>query len=292
MNKIKLTSLLFLGAIIGLSSCTKNDTAGLKMSFEGLEALGPDYEYEGWLIVDGEAISAGIFDIDASGKPTIGGFDVEKIDFEKATRYVLTIEPSPDSDPKPSSVHVVAGDLSNNTANLTVGHGSAIGTDFSSAMGQFILATPTDADMTNENSGVWFLDPSGPSAGLNLPTLNAGWIYEAWAVIDGKPVSTGTFTSVTGSDNAAPFSGTLPAPGFPGEDFLLNAPTGQTFPTDLAGATIVISVEPNPDNSPMPFALKPLVANLDAAAIDHTAYSMTNNSASNNITGTVTITKE
>ena len=45
----------------------------------------------------------------------------------------------------------------------------------------------------------------------------------------------------------------------PGEDFFLNAPSGETFPLDVRGRTVVISVEPVPDNSPAPFAMKPLV---------------------------------
>ncbi len=169
-------------------------------------------------------------------------------------------------------------------------HSAALGTDFTASTGTYILATPTDgADDTNENSGVWFLDPTGgPSAGLSLPTLPAGWAYEGWAVIDGTPISTGTFTSSTGNDKNAPYSGTAMAPPFPGEDLLENAPSGVTFPTDLAGKTIVISVEPMPDNSTKPFALKPLVGNVPATATDHTPYSMMNNATATNPTGTAT----
>lgn len=295
MKTLKLTTLLAFALIIGLSSCKKTNTAGVTMNFKGLEALGDDYDYEGWLIVDGKAVSAGIFDIDANGNPTENNFNIDDIDFDKATSYVLTIEPSPDPSPDPATVHVLAGDINSNIANLTVDHASAIGTDFTSSTGTYILATPTDGSpTTDENSGVWFIDNSTGTmqAGLNLPTLAAGWKYEGWAVINGTPISTGTFTSVTGNDDTAPFSGTTAGPPFPGEDFVLNAPSGQTFPTDLAGTKVVISVEPSPDNSPMPFALKPLVADVATTAVDRTAYTMTNNANNTNITGTITLEKK
>ena len=102
-------------------------------------------------------------------------------------------------------------------------------------------------------------------------------IYEGWAVIDGVPVSTGTFSTVDAADNSATFSGSKAGPPFPGEDFLINAPGMLTFPTDLKGGKAVISVEPVPDNSPMPFALKPLVGDISDMAADHTAYDMNQN---------------
>jgi hypothetical protein len=77
-------------------------------------------------------------------------------------------------------------------------------------------------------------------------------------------------------------------PPFPGEDYLINAPMGVTFPTDLAGATVVISIEPEPDNSPAPFLLKPLVGNVPTTAIDHTSYDMSYNASASNPTGVVT----
>ena len=79
------------------------------------------------------------------------------------------------------------------------------------------------------------------------------------------------------ADNAAPFSGNEGTPPFPGEDFVMNAPTGLSFPTDLSGGVAVISVEPVPDNSSAPFALKPLVGMIDANAMDHTPYQMDQN---------------
>lgn len=291
MRNLKLFFVALLSTFT-IVSCTTDDetptTDTFTLDISGLEDLGDDYAYEGWLIVDGSPVSAGIFNVDANGDLSATSFEVNAEDLANATAYVLTIEPSPDNDPAPSSVHILAGDFSGNTANINVEHASAIGTNFTAATGEFILATPTDGSMTtDELSGVWWLDPSGPEASLDLPTLPDGWKYEGWAVIDGTPVSTGTFTSVSGSDDAAPFSGTTAGPAYPGEDFLMNAPSGLTFPTDLTNGTIVISVEPSPDNSAAPFLLKPLVGTVPMNATDRTLYGMNNNAENTNPTGTV-----
>lgn len=291
MTNLKLVFLAVLSAFF-IASCTTDEetptTDTFTLDISGLEDLGDDYAYEGWLIVDGSPVSAGIFNVDANGELSATSFEVDAADLENATAYVLTIEPSPDNDPAPSSVHILAGDFSGDAAAITVDHASAIGTNFTASTGDFILATPTDGSMTtDELSGVWWLNPSGPEASLDLPTLPEGWKYEGWAVIDGTPVSTGTFTSVSGSDDAALFSGTTAGPAYPGEDFLMNAPSGLTFPTDLTGGTIVISVEPSPDNSAAPFLLKPLVGTVPTGATDRTLYGMNNNATNTNPTGTV-----
>ncbi len=289
MNKLRLLFTATILGIITITGCNNDDdtpptTGNLTLKISGLEDLGNDFTYEGWLIVNGTPVSAGTFNVNSSGTLSKTSFEIGLNNLDIATAYILTIEPSPDNDPMPSSVHILAGDFSENTSSLTVGHKSALGDDFSTSTGGFILATPTDGGMdTNEKSGVWWLDPAGgtPSAGLSLPVLPAGWKYEGWAVIDNTPVTTGKFLSATGADDSAPTSKTVIAPPFPGEDFLINAPTGLTFPTDLAGKTVVISVEPNPDNSPAPFLLKPLVGDVPASAIPFTLYMMSNKSSSN-----------
>lgn len=286
-NIFKLLTLAFALTII---SCGDDDAdKQLNLNISGLEDLGSGYAYEGWIMVDGSPKTTGVFSVDANGALSRTSFDIAKEDLEKATAFILTVEPSPDSDLGPSDVHILAGDFSADNAALTVSHSAALGTDFTAATGGYILATPTDGADNNEDSGVWFLDPAaGPAATLDLPTLPSGWIYEGWAVIDGTPVTTGTFSTVTGADSAAPYSGSGDGPPFPGEDFVQNAPAGLTFPTNLQGATIVVSVEPVPDNSPSPFALKPLVGMTPANAEVHSVLSMSNNATSSNPTGTAT----
>ncbi|MFD1552892.1 hypothetical protein DNU06_07990 [Putridiphycobacter roseus] len=291
MKKSKITLLAILSIGLVFTSCKKNKSVDLALNINGLENLGSTAKYEGWIIVDGDAISTGVFEVNDAGEMSTTTFEVNQKDLEDASTFVLTIEPANDTDPKPSAIHILGGEFSGENATLTIGHEAAIGNDFTTSNGAYLLATPTDGAMNNENSGVWFIDNRSGSAvaGLDLPTLPAGWNYEGWAVINGTPVSTGTFLSATGADASAPFSSTLAsAPAFPGEDFLINAPSGLTFPTDLAGKTIVVSVEPSPDNSANPFLLKPLVATVSTTAVNNTAYDMSNNAANTNPTGTAT----
>jgi len=276
---------------IAFTACKDEDTQAtqqLELNLTGLEDLGSDYTYEGWIIVDGSPVTTGTFDVSSDGTLSQTSFEVDAGQLEDATTFVLTIEPKPDNDPAPTDIHILAGDFSGTSANLTVDHEAALGSNFTASTGTYILATPTDGMMNNERSGLWFLDPTaGPGAGLDLPNLPNGWKYEGWAVIDGTPVSTGTFTEIGKADESAPFSGSMGGPSFPGEDFLVNAPMGLTFPTDLRGATAVISIEPSPDNSPAPFLLKPLVSPIGENAEDHTPFQMSNNATATNPTGTV-----
>jgi hypothetical protein len=285
------TKNLILVALIGLffiSACKKDNDPqpstmkSIMLDINGLEDLGADYVYEGWLIVNGSPVSTGTFTVDASGKLSKTEFELDEMAVDNASTFVLSIEPANDSDPAPAATKMMAGDFSGMSASITTG---LVG-DFSSAAGKYILATPTDGEMTNENSGIWFLDVStgSPTVGLDLPVLPDGWKYEGWVVINGQPVTTGTFIKTMATDDADPFSGDMSLPDvngsdgfFPGEDFIVNAPSGLSFPTDIAGGTAVISIEPYPDNSPNPFTLKPLVHNIPGSAKDHMVYEMGQN---------------
>ena len=262
----------------------------LTLDINGLQDLGSDFQYEGWIIVDGSPVSTGTFTVDGSGQLSETVFDVDHTDLINAGAFVLTIEPVPDPDPMPSSTHLLGGNFMDYNADLSTAHPAALGNDFMDIEGNYILATPTNGAMSNELSGIWFLDISSgtPAQGLFLPALPAGWKYEGWAVIDGMPVTTGKFTAPDMADESAPYSGTEPGPPFPGEDFLNNAPGGLTFPTDLSGMTGVISIEPDPDNSAAPFLLKPLAGAIPDPAMDHTTYAMNNNAANSFPTGTAT----
>jgi hypothetical protein len=260
----------------------------LNLDINGLQDLGSNYQYEGWLIVSGMPVTTGTFTVDVNGVLSQTTFSVNTSDLINATTFVLTIEPIPDPDPDPSSTHILGGNFIDYDAPLSVGHPAALGDDYSGIDGKYILATPTNGPMTDELSGIWFLDLSSgsPEVGLTLPTLPAGWKYEGWAVISEMPVTTGTFTTVDMVDEADPYSGPDQGPPFPGEDFLVNAPMGFTFPTDLSGMTGVISIEPDPDNSTAPFLLKPLVGGIPSNAMDHVTYMMDSNVANSIPTGT------
>ncbi len=275
----------------------ESNSSILQLSFSGADALANGFHYEGWAIIGGMPVTTGKFNVsssggleDLNGDPIAGGEFMVSADLTDATAIVITIEPDSDPDPAPAATHIFAGDISDGSATLKVGHASALGDDFSSAMGMYILATPTNGADTDENSGIWFLDLSSGTAevGLTLAALPAGWEYEGWVVIEGVPVTTGRFTAMDEADFSDPYSSTEPGPPFPGEDFLINAPDGLTFPADIAGATAVISIEPSPDDSPAPFTLKPLAGMISAGATDHVTYAIANN-ASMFPTGSATI---
>ncbi|MDG1731280.1 MAG: anti-sigma factor [Algibacter sp.] len=243
------------------TSCSNDDdnapaNANLTIDLNGLEALGSDYVYEGWIIVNGVPVSTGTFSSVAF--PQV--FSVEADQLSSATRFVLSIEPSNDPNPAPADTKLLVGDFVGNSASVNT---DIVG-DFSSAAGAFFLRTPTDETGTNngnDENGVWFGTPGmPPTPNFVLPTLPAGWAYEGWVVGDNGPITTGTFNAFNTADVFDDFSETSQAgPPVPGEDFFLNAPAGETFPLDVRGRTVVISVEPIPDDSPAPFAIKPLV---------------------------------
>jgi len=255
------------------------------MSFEGLESLGDGFVYEGWLIVNGAPVSSGRFAIDADGMATPSEFDIDTATADAATTFVLTIEPEQNDPPEPSDTHVLAGDFNGSMADLTIGHAAALNDDFADANGTFILNTPTTADTDDDfDQGIWWLEvtDNGMVASLTLPTLPAGWAYEGWVVGDDGPMSTGRFTSVDAADDdgAGATSGADGFPPFPGQDLIDPAVV-------LIGHAAVISVEPDPDDSPAPFALKPLI-DMDIEDVGIGVSQDMANQSANNPTGTVT----
>lgn len=292
--------LLAMGLVLPLAACDDSTSPSgrrIALAFTGLEPLAGGYHYEGWAILPSGPVSTGKFDVGAGGGlvtvagATIpGGEFATNVAIDAASAIVITIEPAGDVDAVPATTKVLGGAVTAGSAALAISATQALATTFSTATGKYILATPTDGMNNNETSGIWFLEMVGgsPVAGLSLPTLPAGWRYEGWAVMNGIAVTTGTFTSVSGADAAAPYSGAQAAPPFPGEDFIVNAPAGLTFPRDLSGGMAVISVEPNPDDSPAPFAVKPLLGVIPATAATGVSYSLALNAASFP-TGTATI---
>lgn len=279
-----LASSLFVASLL-LGSCSDDDntteietnsestTNTLALSLTGLENLGSDYVYEGWIIVNDSPVSTGIFSVDDNGDLSADSFEIDIDQLAAATNFVLSIEPSVDPDPAPSATKLLIasfdGDTATVTSNFVPGINEGEDADFSDVAGIYFLRTPTDESAGSENnmndeSGIWFGTTAATAGFTGMPELEqaSGWRYEGWIVVDGTPLSTGTFTSFDAVDSGNLFSGTEnnDGPPIPGEDFLLNAPDGITFPLDLRGKTTVISLEPYPDNSAAPFAIKPLLS--------------------------------
>lgn len=253
-------------------------TVPLSVSFTNLAPLGAELRYEGWLIVDETPVSTGVFNAETGVSNYT--FDVASHDADAATAFVLTLEPTDDPDPAPAATKLLGGAFTDGTADLTVAHPAALNDAFDDIGGDFILATPTSAATDDETQGIWWLDPSGPSATLDLPELPDGWVYEGWVAGPDGPVSTGTFSVVDEADDDGPgaTAGDQDAPPFPGQDFISPA-------VDLVGLTAVISIEPQPDDGPAPFALKPLVGPIDSGT--HSLQPMDSNLDSF-VTGTAT----
>lgn len=284
--KNKFFSLLALSMI--LVSCNDDDNntiapSQLKLNLTGLENLGSNFKYEGWIIVNGTPVTTGVFTVNDAGILSKTSFDVDATKLANATKFVLSIEPAVDTDPTPSNTKYLVADFSGNSATVNTG---IIG-DFSTAAGKYLIASPSSASMMDPFAGVWFINGANGSSGLSLPTLDAGWKYEGWVVKNGTVLSTGKFSNPAIADESGIYSGTLASPPFPGEDFIQNAPTGVTFPWDLSSATLVISIEPVPDNSPMPFTLKPLSHTVSPTPIEGATVDMTK-SLMSFPTGTVT----
>ena len=253
-----------LKAFVGQTSSTARSET-VTVSFEHLPKLNGDFVYEGWLIVDGTPKSAGRFsreELLSDGETEFTVNDVK----EDPDAYVLTIEPDEGDEPAPSKVHLLAGSFDESgTANLSISHPKALGTNLMDARGSYLLATPSAPDAPN-SQGIWFLNKTaqGPIASLELPSLPSGWTYEGWIVGPDGPVSTGRFKSVSGadSDGAGDAAGSGSTPPFPGQDFI-------SPPMDLVGKKAVITVEPQPDTSAKPFAVKPLVDSISDRSVQH-----------------------
>lgn len=285
-----LLSSLSLCACAALTACGGGeDMATLRLQLSGLEDLGASAVYEGWIVVDGTPVSTGRFSVSSTGKLSQSDFMVPLAQADRATAFVLTIEPATGDVPAASEQHLMGGDFNagRTSATLSIGHAAAFGTDFSTARGSFFLATPTSAATDDNDQGIWFIDASSGTmqASLSLPTLPKGWVYEGWVVVNGQAKSTGRFSSATGadSDGGGASAGPLGAPPFPGQDFINPA-------TKLPGGMAVISIEPQPDNSPSPFLLKPLLnASIGAGVGGANPQTLTNQARSNAPTGTVSV---
>ena len=302
---------LFIALLIVSSACSDDDnlptgsdaTSIIELSFSGLKPLNTGLNYQAWVIEYYSGYFYGhpleIFNVnengqmvDVSGDSLLAGEFEVNIAAENIYGFVISIEPLDVMATTPSYSIILGGAVSEGQAVLTVEDELGIGVSFEGAAGKYILATPTDNINTNENSGIWFLDlTSGISLnGFNLPELPAGWEYEGWVIRDGTYISTGKFSQFTTADESANYSGPVAGPPFPGEDFLQNAPEGLSFPLGLAGASVMITIEPwneYDDNEEEPF-VKILVADIPPDAVDHITYDM---SASNESfpTGTATI---
>lgn len=286
----RLFLLLIAAAFLSFAGCEyfeNSDTQNIssfEVSLNGLPQLPSSLTYVGWF--DGDDIPATYLfdkDADANGKIDYINTQTPLKFLDSAQIFYITIENKADvgtSNFRPSTRVILQGRFTKGAANLWISENAD---KYSSALAKFALATPTDNNPSNFYNGLWFvdsLDTGTPAAGLDLPVLYGGWIYEGWVEVGGLFLSTGRFSNPKAADLFNGFSGTSPGFAFPGEDFLNNLPSGFTFPFDLRGNKVHISLERRDGNSS---GLSPNIvlfsANIPANAEENKSYSLnyTNN---------------
>lgn len=257
----RLYILLIAAAFLSFAGCEyfeNSDTQNIssfEVSLNGLPTLPGSLTYVGWF--DGDDIPATYLfdqDADANGKIYYNNPQTPLKFLDSAQIFYITIENKSDvgtPDFRPSSRIILQGRFTKGAANLVISENAD---KFASARAKYTLDTPTsDSDTIKFYNGLWFVDSLSagtPAAGLDLPALFSGWIYEGWVEVGGQKISTGRFSNPQVADLFNDFSGSLPGYPFPGEDFINNPPAGATFPLDLRGGKVYISLErKNGDNS-------------------------------------------
>lgn len=216
----------------------------------------------------------------------------ESENISKLLGFLLTIEPAGETGPDltaPAVPFLVA--YSNDTGKTELIYPSNYRhPDFNIT---FFLATPTDTlfevdrqvdtnHIQNEHRGVWFgfIDTSRYDLGIRMVRpdtvlrklareLLPGWQFEGWIERNGSRVSTGHFRRGDSADLENPYA-YFPDSAFalPGEDFLVNNPPAEFAGTvrGLLQSTVMVTLEPLPDNDPAMFPV--ILFRATAPAVD------------------------
>ncbi|MCF8266904.1 MAG: hypothetical protein K9I69_02390 [Ignavibacteriales bacterium] len=287
MKKIyKLLTIFSILLIAGCDMVEVKDEANISqitISVRNLIPAADSLEYVLWLsYVD---IDRTVYRFVSQLQPSANGsldisLDASFTNLHTAQKVVVSLEKTALMDSvKPKGPSILAGTFQGNDAPVTLN--SAAG-DFTESTAKYSLSTPTDGAGVNETSGIWFVDSlgrtGGPIAGLKLPTLSTGWKYFAWVETGAEKLPVGAFTSITSADDRADYSDTQ-APGYsaPGEDFLLNAPSGVSFPLDLKGLKVYITLQPSVKTEVEPFFVRVFEATIPSDAVSGPSYNMTKN---------------
>jgi hypothetical protein len=254
-----------------LAACTSGPTQitgtrEISLTFLNLEDLGDGHTYSAWLQDGPTYIPAGNFSMGAGGAPTPSKLSVSEQSFRGAEALVISIEAAGAQPAQPSAQRILAGEIQGAQAQLSIADQRALDDPFTGVGAQYILETATTAETTDYNQGIYWcvpgvfmgipepVVPDDPNLDTTMPLLPPGWVYEGWVVHGGVPVSTGRITSPLepDSDQLGPAAGPLPGMPFPGQEFI-------DPPKDLIGGEAWLTVEPEPDYSPLPSPLRVLV---------------------------------
>ncbi|NIP37134.1 MAG: hypothetical protein GWN18_19340, partial [Thermoplasmata archaeon] len=249
MRRIATTTIVAIMLVSLMAGALAEDrTVELELQFVNLEPLDSGH-YEGWLIIDGQPVSTGKFNVDSNGDlvdlegKMIETFRVKGVDLEMATMFVLSIEPEGDTDAVPAAVKPLAGALDANRESADLA--ANLGVDLTGISGKYILATPSNNFAPDDYD--LELDFDG------LPMLSSGH-YEGWLIVDGEPVSTGKFNIDASGDIVDLDGNTIEA--FTLMDLTID---------DVE--MFVLSIEEEGDDDAIPGAIKPLSGAVDSTGL-------------------------
>ncbi len=112
MSRLPRLALLTLATSALLAACGggSND-AELQLNLRGLENLGANAVYEGWVIVNGSPVTTGRFTVNDAGTLSQTRFPLGGARADAASTFVLTIEPASGDAPGPTDIRLLAGDF-------------------------------------------------------------------------------------------------------------------------------------------------------------------------------------
>lgn len=273
------SSLLILHSCNYFESDNPTGVSRININVADLKPLADSLAYVGWIITSTDS-AIKIFEKNADQSGSIQHSEEAYVfaALHRAQQFRITVEKAglPDSLASMGGLVVLAGRFTLGSASLTLGEGVSSVPAFS---GEYILDTPTDTTNLVNKSGVWFVTNiagvDGPEAGLNLPLLYGGWTYEAWVEVNGQLLSCGRFEDPSAADDFSGYSGPSGGYSFPGEDFVANPPAGLSFPLDLSGAKIYVTLELDITKDLVnPYSIRLLEANVPSDAQSKTVYQL------------------
>jgi hypothetical protein len=290
MKKIIVFLLTFLFFMIGCKQeqllSPSERVSKIDLQIAGLNAPGDSAHYEAWLKWLNKTNTGDVEIFENLGTMTndngmyVISEDINQGYIQGGLSVVVSVETDTASQPGP--YRIIGADLQANYGFFSIGSNEVLDFDFKIATGYYFLDTPSENPPSqNPNSGIWFakldttikavLDSLGnvidydttiaiiqglDLQDLTLPEIPSGWNYEGWVIFGSDTLSTGIFRKPTGADLGSDYNGPRPGYAFPGGDFIRNAPAGLTFPTDLSGREVLITLTPGyPSKANKPFSL-------------------------------------
>jgi len=255
-------SLLLIGCDSGSSGDDSTPSIQIQINLDGMASLKDTYQYRIWARVGQDwVMSNNGFNYNESGLlinttgQLIANTFLMQSNIAEADMIVIGVHGKGGFGDFPPSSTILGGDVSGGSATLSAAHEMALGGDLLSASGTYTvltLETPADAPANYpKESGIWFGEPNGAGSldpTLSLPNLSDGWLYGGWLEKEGVVYAIGRFEEPDGLDMDNQYLQPDALTPVPGENFLTNAPDGSTFPLDVRGATVFLTVEPNPDD--------------------------------------------